>query len=51
MKPSMLVAAELVLGKDKENMLSQNALSNGTVKGRIESMNCLRISKVNFSTK
>ena len=30
MKPSMLVAAELVLCKDKANMLSQIALSNDT---------------------
>ena len=34
--PSILVAAELVLGKDKANMLSRIALSNDTVKGRID---------------
>ena len=34
-KPSMLVAAELILGKDKANMLFQILLSNDTVKGRI----------------
>ena len=32
-KISMLVAAELVLGKDKANMLSQTSLSNDIVKG------------------
>ena len=37
-KPSMLVAAELVLGKDKANMLSQIALSNVTAKGRIDEL-------------
>ena len=37
-KPSLLVVAELVLGKDKANMLSQIALSNETVKGRINEL-------------
>ena len=37
-KPSIIVAAELVLGKDKANMLSQIALSNDTVKGRIDEL-------------
>ena len=37
-EPSILVAAELVLGKDKANMLSQIALSNDTVKGRIDEL-------------
>ena len=34
----MLVAAELVLGKNKANMVSQILLSNGTVKGRIDEL-------------
>ena len=37
-KSSILVAAELVLGKDKTNVLSQIALSNDTVKGRIDEL-------------
>ena len=37
-KPSIIVAAELLLGKDKANMLSQIALSNDTVKGRIDEL-------------
>ena len=37
-KPNILVAAELVLGKDKANMLSQIALSNNTAKGRIDEL-------------
>ena len=37
-KPNIIVAAELVLGKDKANMLSQIALSNDTVKGRIDEL-------------
>ena len=37
-KPTILVAAELVLGKDKTNVLSQIALSNDTVKGRIDEL-------------
>ena len=37
-KPCILVAAELVLGKDKANMLSQIALSNDTVKERIDKL-------------
>ena len=37
-KPTIIVAAELVLGKDKANMLSQIALSNDTVKGRIDDL-------------
>ena len=37
-KPSIIVAAELVLGKDKANMLSQIALSNDTVKERIDEL-------------
>ena len=37
-KPSIIVAAELVLGKDKANMLCQIALSNDTVKGRIDEL-------------
>ena len=37
-KPSILIAAELVLGKDKTNVLSQIALSNDTVKGRIDEL-------------
>lgn len=35
-KPSILRAAELVLGKDSANKLSQISLSNDTVKGRID---------------
>ena len=38
LKPCILVAAELVLGKNKANMLSQIALSNDTVKGRIDEL-------------
>ena len=34
----MLVAAKLVLGKDKANMFSQISLSNHTVKGRINEL-------------
>ena len=37
-KPSTIVAAELVLGKDKTNMLFQIAFSNDTVKGRIDKL-------------
>ena len=37
-KPSMLVAPELVLGKDKSNMLSQTVLSNDTVEGKIDEL-------------
>ena len=37
-KPSILIAAELVLGKDKANMLSQIALSDDTVKRRINKL-------------
>ena len=37
-KPSILIATELLLGKDKANMLSQIALSNDTVKGRINEL-------------
>ena len=37
-KPSILVAAELVLGKDKANMRVKIALSNDTVKGRINEL-------------
>ena len=37
-KPSALHAAELVLGKDRANKLSQISLSNDTVKGRIDEM-------------
>ena len=37
-KPRVLVAAELLLGKDKANMLSQIALSNDTVKGRFDEL-------------
>ena len=37
-KPSLLRAAELVLGKDSANKLSQISLSNDTVKGRIAEM-------------
>ena len=37
-KPSIIVAAELVLDKDKANMLSQIALSNDTVKERINEL-------------
>ena len=37
-KPSIIVAAELVLGKDKANMLSQIALFNDTVKGKIDEL-------------
>ena len=37
-KPSLLVAAELILGKDKANQLSQISLSNDTVKGRIDEL-------------
>ena len=48
-KPSILVAAELVLSKGKANMLSQTALSKDTVME--ESMNYLKISNINFSTK
>ena len=35
-KLSMLIAAELILGRDKANMLSQISLSNDTVKERID---------------
>lgn len=37
-KPSILCAAELVLGKDSANKLSQISLSNDTVKGRIDEL-------------
>ena len=37
-KVSMLVAAELVLGKNKANILSQISLLNDTVKGRIDKL-------------
>ena len=37
-KLSMLVAAELILGKDKANMLSQISLFDNTVKGRIDEL-------------
>ena len=37
-KRSIIVAAVLVLGKDKANMLSHIALSNDTVKGRIDEL-------------
>ena len=37
-KPGIIVAAELVMGKDKANMLSQIALSNDTVKERINEL-------------
>ena len=37
-KPSVLRAAELVLGKDRANKLSQISLSNDTIKGRINEM-------------
>ena len=36
MKPSMIVAAQLVLGKDKANMLSQIVLSDDTLKRKID---------------
>ena len=45
----ILVAAELVLSKDKENMLSQISLSNDTVNGRIDEVSNQDI-KVSFST-
>ena len=44
-KPSIIVAAELILGKDKANMLSQIALL------KEKSMNYLKTSKIKFSTK
>ena len=37
-KLSMLVAAELVLSKDKANIFSQISLFNDTVKGRIDEL-------------
>ncbi|XP_042210129.1 protein ZBED8-like, partial [Homarus americanus] len=37
-RPSKLRAAELVLGKDSANKLSQISLSNDTVKGRIDEL-------------
>ncbi|XP_042217350.1 SCAN domain-containing protein 3-like [Homarus americanus] len=37
-KPSILRAAELVLGKDSANKLSQISLSNDSVKGRIDEL-------------
>ncbi|XP_042216754.1 SCAN domain-containing protein 3-like [Homarus americanus] len=37
-KPSILRAADLVLGKDSANKLSQISLSNDTVKGRIDEL-------------
>ncbi|XP_014789260.1 protein ZBED8-like [Octopus bimaculoides] len=37
-KPSLLRAAELILGKDSANKLSQSPLSNDTVKERIEDL-------------
>lgn len=37
-KPSILCATELVLGKDSANKLSQISLSNDTVKGRIDEL-------------
>ncbi|KAK3885740.1 hypothetical protein Pcinc_010078 [Petrolisthes cinctipes] len=36
--PSILCTAELVLGKDSENKLSQISLSNETVKGKIDEL-------------
>ncbi|XP_042221545.1 SCAN domain-containing protein 3-like [Homarus americanus] len=37
-KPSILRAADLILGKDSANKLSQISLSNDTVKGRIDEL-------------
>ena len=37
-KPGMLIAAELVLGKNKANMLSQISLSNDTDKRKIDEL-------------
>uniref|UniRef100_UPI00358EA1AE protein FAM200C-like n=1 Tax=Myxine glutinosa TaxID=7769 RepID=UPI00358EA1AE len=37
-KPSLLRAAELILGKDSANKLSAISLSNNTIKGRIDEM-------------
>ena len=48
-KPSILVAAELVLGKDKAICFLK--LHYPIIQLKEESMNYLKISNINFSTK